>query len=432
MVVIYFQNRIIFIKGLKNKILSISFEVLCFLLPFNNIYDKIFTGDVMKIFKKIFKVIVSIILIVAIVMLSLFISANVAGFVHIEKNIEYQNSHLDYFKNEYYVNYTPCDEQKLANFDIQQALADGVKFNEVAFLGTHNSYQLLATKPKRALMKAVEIVTFGAVDYTKATFEMDTLTNQLEYGIRNLEIDIETVDDGENVSFIVTHDPILDNVTSCYDFAKALEEIKMWSDNNSNHLPITILIEPKGKVLNINNMQDFSLEYANELGETIKSVLGDTLLTPADMMGDYANFKEMRENDGWLTLEETLGKVMVLMHPCDVTEDYIKQDETIKSQAIFPMLYSGGTNETYTSFILDNEPENAMLNNKMNIDEYNLIVRTRADSHPTFSDERYASADVCGSQIITTDYPPRSVRTDEHTYTFDGYTVKLLKEDFYG
>lgn len=382
----------------------------------------------MRIFKsKIFKIFISVFLAIAIIMLGLFIATNVAGFIQIDKNIEYQNEHLDYLKTEYYVNYTPCDEQKLADFDIQQALTDGVKFNEVAFLGTHNSYQLLATKPKRALMKAIELISLGKVDYTKATFEMDTLTKQLEYGVRNLEIDIETVDDGKNISFIVTHAPIIDNVSSCYDFARALEEIKLWSDNNPNHLPITILIEPKGDVLKINNMQDFSLEYANELGEVIREVLGDTLLTPADMMGNYTNFKEMRENDGWFTLEETLGKVMVLMHPCDVTDGYIKQDETIKLQVMFPMLRFDSINETHASFILDNEPDQAGINNAKTIGECNLIVRTRADSHPKFSDERYASADVCGSQIITTDYPPRSVRTDEHTYTFDGYAVKLLK-----
>lgn len=397
-------------------------------MPFYNDCDNIFLGDVMRIFKsKIFKAFISVFLAIAIIMLGLFISAVVAGFAHIDNNIEYQNNHLDYLKNEYYVNYTPCDEQKLADFDIKQAIADGVKFNEVAFLGTHNSYQLLTTKPKRALMKAIEIISLGKVDYTKATFEMDTLTKQLEYGVRNLEIDIETSDDGENVGFIVTHTPIIDNVTSCYDFAKALEEIKLWSDNNPNHLPITILIEPKGKVLNINNMKDFSVEYANELGETIKNVLGDTLLTPAQMMRDYANFKEMREADDWLTLEETLGKVMVLMHDCNITDAYIEQDTTIKTQVMFPMLRFEDITKDYTSFILDNEAEEAYKNNRASVDMCKLVVRTRADSHPKFSDMRYAYADVCGSQIITTDYPPRDVRTDEHTYTFDGYTVKLLK-----
>ena len=55
------------------------------------------------------------------------------------------------------------------------------------------------------------------------------------------------------------------------------------------------------------------------------------------------------------------------------------------------------------------------------------MVRTRADDYPDFSDERYEFANACGSQIITTDYPPRTVRDDDHTYSFDGYTVKLLK-----
>lgn len=55
------------------------------------------------------------------------------------------------------------------------------------------------------------------------------------------------------------------------------------------------------------------------------------------------------------------------------------------------------------------------------------MVRTRADNYPDFSDEQYAYTDACGSHIITTDYPPRSVRAQEHTYDFDGYTVKLLR-----
>lgn len=66
-------------------------------------------------------------------------------------------------------------------------------------------------------------------------------------------------------------------------------------------------------------------------------------------------------------------------------------------------------------------------NNKKTIGEKNLMVRTRADSYPKFSDERYAFTDNCGSHIITTDYPPHSVRPEDHTYDFDGYMIKLLK-----
>ena len=61
------------------------------------------------------------------------------------------------------------------------------------------------------------------------------------------------------------------------------------------------------------------------------------------------------------------------------------------------------------------------------IDEKNLMVRTRADSYPTFSDDRYASTEECCAHIITTDYPPRTVRENEHTYNLGGYMMKLLK-----
>lgn len=382
----------------------------------------------MKLLKnKTFRIIIAVILSVVLFIPALYLSVILTGLCYDDKNIEYQNSHLEYLKNEYYVNYTPYNEQKFADFDLQQAFNDGVKFNEVAFLGTHNSYQLVATTPKRVYDKVLQIVTFGRKG-DKFGFEMDTLTTQLENGIRNLEIDIETVDDGKNVSFIVTHDPILDGVSSCYDFAKALEEIRLWSENNPNHLPITVIIEPKGDVTNIKDMKNFSLEYANALGDITKNVLGNKLLTPAQMMRDYASFEEMRMADDWLTLEKTLGKVMVLLHDCDVTEDYIAQDETIKSLPLFPMLRFEDIGRSCTSFILDNEPDNAVKNNPTTIGMHNVIVRTRADSFPDFSDERYSATDICGSHIITTDYPPRTVRQNEHTYSFDGYTVKLLKK----
>ena len=380
----------------------------------------------MKKLKKFLKVFLSAFLALAIVMLSLLVSAVIAGTSYTEKNIEYQNNHLEYLKNEYYAEgYIPCDEQTLTAFDLEKAYADGVKYNEVAFLGTHNSYQLLATKPKRALMKAVEIVTFGLVDYTKATFEMDTLTTQLESGVRNLEIDIEAQTDGDEIGFIVTHDHILDNVSSCYNFEKALEEIALWSENNPGHLPVSILIEPK-KVDNPSNGIDaFSLEYADEFDAIVRRALGDKLLTPADMLKGYESFAEMRADDGWATLEEMRGKIILLLHPCDSTEDYISIDESIKTQAMFPMLRPDSIDRDCASFILDNEPAEAAENNKETVDKYNLIVRTRADSFPKFNDERYAAADKCGSHIITTDYPPRTVRQHEHTYTFDGYTVKM-------
>lgn len=357
----------------------------------------------------------------------LYAAMYISGFLQINKNIEYQNEHLEYLKNEYYTEaYVPCDEQKFADFDIEKAFSDGIRINEVAVIGTHNSYQMLAT-PQKLLLEKVRSVLSSGKKGGNALFEMDTFTEQLEKGVRNLEIDIETVDDSGEVSFIVTHKPLTDNVSSAYDFAKGLEEIALWSDNNPDHLPIYLLVEPKGKVESVNNMKNFSYDYAKELDRTITDALGDRLIIPKQIMGKYESLEQMRKADRWPTLKEAAGKIIVLLHPCDVTGEYIDADTSISTQAMFPMLRTVDIDKSYASFILDNEPENALGNNKKTVDEKNLMVRTRADNYPDFSDEKYALTDKCGSHIITTDYPPRTVRPNDHTYTFDGYMIKLLK-----
>ena len=372
-----------------------------------------------------FKIKVLFLIILSPIMLILGLSTLGMGLTYDNTNIQYQENHLAYLKSEYYTDsYMPCDEQKLADFNIEQAYSDGTKLNELAVIGTHNSYQTHAYFSKRALETIVYYGVFG-VKYNNVSFEMDTLTQQLEHGVRKLELDIETVDDGE-ISFIVTHDPIVDNVTSCYDFSKALEEIAMWSDSNPNHLPIYLLIEPKNYVLQIKNMKNFSLKYALELDNVLKNVLGDRLLTPAIAMGEYASLAEMRSADNWPTLKDCAGKIIVLLHPGDVTDAYIETDTTIKTQAMFPMLRMGDIDKTYASFIIDNDPYVAA-NNKEIAQEKKLIVRTRADSYPNFDDERYVATDSCGAQIVTTDYPPRTVREVQHTYTFNGYMFKLIK-----
>lgn len=377
-----------------------------------------------KIFLKVF--LIAFISLAAFLLIS-FIASVVAGFMQIEKNIEFQNNHLEYLNNEYYnESYIPCNEQAFAAFNIDDAFSQNKKINEISVMGTHNSYQPLATLPKRVLMRSLQIITFGLVE-NKAVFEMDTFTLQLDQGIRNLEIDIETVDNWGEVSFIVTHKPILDNVTSAYDFGKALDEIVLWSNNNPGHIPVYLLIEPKNDVVPINNMQNFSLEYALEFDKLLREKLGDKLITPELAMGGHESLEAMRSADDWPTLNEAAGKIIVLMHPCDVTQDYIDFDQSIKSQAMFPMLYFDSIDKSYASFILENDPETAVENNKITIGEKNLMVRTRADDYPDFSDERYGFANKCGSQIITTDYPPRTVRKNDHIYTFEGYTMKLLK-----
>ena len=379
----------------------------------------------MKTFKRIIVSLLSLFAGLFIVLLGIFIVAIISNVNVIDENIKFQEEHLNYLETEYYKNYTPKNEADLADFDLKKAMEDGVKLNEIAILGTHNSYQRLATAETRFAMNIIDTITFKKAGLDTFDFEMDTLTEQLEMGVRNVEIDIETLDKDDKIEFKVTHNSIVDNASSAYDFTKALQEIKMWSDNNPEHIPVIIIVEPKSFVIEINGMKKFSLEYAKELDKIVGNTLGDSLLTPKDMLRDYASFKEMRENDDWISLKEARGKILVLLHDCDVTESYIALDETIKTQKMFPMLRYDDRNESYTSFILENDAWRAAERKAENIDECNLIVRTRADVYPEYSDERYKVIEDCGSQIITTDFPEKVDGNEEHFYSFEGKKIKL-------
>ncbi len=344
----------------------------------------------------------------------------------IQANLDYQTAHMEYLENEFYADYTPVDESKIADFDIEEAVAQGVKLNEVAFVGTHNSYQLTSLESYSRIYEALDIITFGIVSDEKTSFNMDTLTEQFEVGLRNIELDVETVVKGGETSFTVCHDPFVDNTSTCYDFAVALKEIKLWSDNNPEHLPISVVVELKTIAMPMNGFASFTVKYAQEFDAIIREVLGDTLLTPADVMGDYESLKAMREADAWPTLGDCLGKVMIILHPEDVTDDYVALDTTMRTQAMFPMVRYANRNADYAAFLLDNEPDDAIKHEGETVGK-GFIVRTRADSFPTYSEKRYSRINECSSQIISTDYPVRYGESNYHEFSFDGYTVKIVK-----
>lgn len=346
-----------------------------------------------------------------------------------EENISQQIERMELLSEAYKSgNYEKADESALAGFDVEKAYADGVKFNEVAYIATHNSYQLQSVPSYRKIYRDLETVTFGLVDGDAPEYCSDTLTEQLNIGIRSVELDIETVVDGDDVSFVCTHSPLIDMTSSCYDFSLALEEIKMWSDANPRHLPITVIIEPKKFFLLEYGMRFFNMEYAKELDILLRDILGESLLTPADMMGDYPSLKAMREADGWLSLEDCAGKVLVLLHDTTVTGKYIKQDETIKSQAMFPMLRYRDRDKDYASFLIVNKPKDIAEYSRELIFEKNLIVRTRVDTYGSYKDEdRILTFDSC-AQIISTDYPPKADMSDvQYAVTFDNGTAKIIK-----
>ncbi len=323
----------------------------------------------------------------------------------------------------------PVDESSFFDGDLEKELSNGLKFNELRFIATHNSYQTPATKEYKNLYYSISNLTFGIVKREKVDFWSQTLTQQLNCGIRSLEIDIETFDRNGEISFTCMHSPRIDMTTSCYDFALAMKEISMWSNNNPNHLPITIIIEPKADFWALKDMEEFNLDYAIALDSVLKETLGDKLFTPADMLRDYESFGKMREADDWCEVQDMLGKVLILLHDCDVTEDYISRDESVKTQAMFPMLREEDVDRDCTSFILANNPITFIENSETILKEKNIIARTRADKFIDVTPEQREKALLCGAQIVSTDFPPRDdLEKDAYTVTFENSkTISTVK-----
>ncbi len=322
----------------------------------------------------------------------------------------------------------PVEESSFFYGDLEKELNNGIKFNELRFVATHNSYQTVKTDEYKDLYGNVSDLTIGIVNKEKAEFFSETLTTQLNMGIRSLEMDIETIDDNGKISFTCMHAPYTDMTTSCYDFALALKEIKLWSENNPNHLPITIIIEPKSGFIPMENMKEFNLDYALKLDEALKNALGDRLFTPADMLRDYESFGEMRAADDWCRADAMLGKVLILLHECDVTESYISTDETVKTQAMFPMLREEDIDRDCTSFILANDPEKFLEINQTALFEKRIIARTRADKYADNPPEQRDNALASNAQIVSTDYPPREDNLNDYVVSFgNGKTISRIK-----
>ncbi|MBO5858195.1 MAG: hypothetical protein J6R20_00245 [Clostridia bacterium] len=313
----------------------------------------------------------------------------------------------------------PVDEESFFAGDLNAELESGIKFNEMRFTATHNSYQSEATDATKKLYRNLSTVTFGLIPEDKAEFKSETLTEQFNNGVRSIEMDVETFDRNGEISFTCMHSPYIEMTTTCYDFSLAMKEIAMWSDNNPNHLPITVIIEPKSVIFALDDMKGFSYDYALELDSVLKETLGDKLFTPADMLRDYESFGEMRANDDWCEVKNMLGKVLILLHDCGVTQNYIDADPSLKTQAMFPMLRENDAEKDYASFILSNNPSKLLKSQDYIIDEKKLIVRTRADSFGSISESKAENALNSNAHIVSTDYPPRTDNTaDSYVFSF--------------
>lgn len=183
------------------------------------------------------------------------------------------------------------------------AQSGDLKINQLQVIGSHNSYRQAIETDLYNLIQAKDTSrSLKGLQYTHIG-----ITEQLNKGLRNLEIDVYADTKGGKYAhpkgldiakseeaydpkglmnkpgFKVLHMPDIDFRTSCYTFEICLQELKKWSDANPDHIPVFITLEPKDGDANFfeTKSEDFTPELFDALDKVIRKELGnDKLITP--------------------------------------------------------------------------------------------------------------------------------------------------------
>ena len=338
-----------------------------------------------------------------------------------------------------------------------------LKMNEIQVLGTHNSY----TKPidPNVIAFAAPIINTMMSDYMEnlpdkkkeemmenhpnnmsfeegLNYDHPTFPEQLDAGIRSLEIDVYYDPSGnrfnnpasysmlrkKGITNLLPHDTLglgspgfkvlhvadLDFRSHYPTLKGALEVLKSWSESNPDHIPIYILMEAKDSGMplfeNAAEVLKFDKEAYDALDKEILAVLGrDKIITPDDVQGNYPTLKEAVLNKNWPSLKEAKGKFIFLLLPGSAgtgstQTPYLTNDNNLKNRVMFTR--STPSDDFGAFLLLDNSIVRQNEIQKFVAKGY--LVRTRSDIE-TYEAKvedftRAEAAFSSGAQVISTDF----------------------------
>jgi hypothetical protein len=327
-----------------------------------------------------------------------------------------------------------------------QAQDENLKLNQIQVIGSHNSYrQAIETDLYNTIQAKDTSRSLKGLEYTHIG-----ITEQLNKGLRNLEIDVYADTKGGKYAhpkgldiaksehaydpkglmnkpgFKVFHMPDIDFRTSCYTFEICLQELKKWSDANPNHVPIFITLEPKDGEANYfgTKPEDFTPELFDALDKVIRKELGnDKLITPDMVRGKYSTLEEAVLHQNWPALKKAKGRFLFLLDNNGAKRDmYALNHPSLKGRAIFINAEPG---KPEAAALFRNNSEDTEI---ASLVEKGYIIRTRADSDTKEARandySHFEAAKKSGAQIITTDYylpstifiSPYRIKFDNNTY----------------
>jgi hypothetical protein len=321
-----------------------------------------------------------------------------------------------------------------------------VKMNQVQVIGSHNSYKIGIEKPLMDIILSERPEAKG-LDYTHIP-----ITQQLDLGLRSLEIDVLYDPDGGRFSkpkgidmlkaqgieakpydaklmndpgFKVLHVPDIDFRTHCSTFKVCLSDIRDWSRSHTDHLPIIITINPKSSGLDrpgFAKVIPFDAIVLDALDKEILEIFKTTeLITPSQVKGRKKTLRQAIVINGWPDLAKARGKVLfVLDAGKELTELYLTGDEDYAR----PMFSNTDPENPHAAFFIMNDP---VKQEKDIVDRVKMgfMIRTRSDADTrearTGDKGRFEAAIRSGAQVITTDYYQKSLSPNkDFEIIFDG------------
>jgi hypothetical protein len=328
----------------------------------------------------------------------------------------------------------------------QSAQDKVVHLNQIQVVGTHNSYNIGFAPSEGKYFEEHYAKAFHGVDY-----HHQTLTQQLNAGVRQVELDIVQDPQGGRFAhpkivgltkeaglpadpdFDPKHDYMkpgfktlhlgdLNQRSSCILFTECLKEIRTWSKAHKGHVPVFLLIEDKqGKVSQLPDAvtaEPWTAATWDAMDAEIRSVFKESeIITPDKVRGGAATMEEAVLAGKWPTLGEARGKVVFLLYNRKSAPAYMEGHAMMKGRVLF---VNGRPGEPEAGFV---EQDNAKADVIAPLVKKGYLVRTRAD----FNTDQGRNNDTArkdetlksGAQMLSTDFPV------SEPAPWTGYTVGL-------
>ena len=321
------------------------------------------------------------------------------------------------------------------------------KLNEIQVIGSHNSYKSQMDPELLEYLSEVNPKASQSLAYAHIPLE-----DQLDLGLRNLELDvfhdpeggrysdpkgleiiqsaggnIPDYDPGDTLSkpgLKLFHVQDLDFQSHYLLFADALKALKTWSENNPDHTPIFILINAKdANVPGTRPVLPFTATALDSIDLEIRTHLGmENLITPDEIRGEYTDLESAVLAGNWPLLDGVRGKFLFVLDENEEKIDrYLSVKPELKNAVLFVNKKEG--NPTAGFRIINNAvKDEAYIRDLV---QKGYMIRTRADSDTREARagdySTFEKAKASGAQVISTDYyQPSTFFKSDYKVNFEG------------